>query len=256
MSRTRRFCSASVAASSHASRSTSNLGAFGQPNHAFGARGGDLRRHEHVVEAGQIGDEDVPAALLRRFLAGAPRDHHAPFQRLVVKVEPHATQQIARNLRLRVQRRDRRWRQQDHLLALVAGSRQFLFDFVEIGAALHHLDAGVRRHRRARREQADTGAIQLGLGASIRIHEVALIGRRQYQPADRRIVERRIQVIEPDAADAAHAVLHIDGDILIGAQQADKVDRGILPPVKMALAQRRGRRRGIGLEVHTTRRNA
>ena len=56
------------------------------------------------------------------------------------------------------------------------------------------------------------------------------------------------QVIEPDAADAAHAVLHIDGGTLVAPQHANEVDWWLLPPVEFALAQRRRRGSGIRLE--------
>jgi hypothetical protein len=126
----------------------------------------------------RFGDEDVPAALLRRLLAGAPRDNHAPFQRLVIDVEPHAPQQIAGHLGLGVQRRDGRGCQQDDLLAFVAGRGELLLDLVEVSAALDRLDAHIGRHRRARREQPDAGAIQFGLGAGVSFHEVVLVDRR------------------------------------------------------------------------------
>ncbi len=138
--------------------------------------------------------------------------------------------------------------QQHHLLALVTRGREFLPDGVEVRAPLDCLHPRIGRHRRARREQPHASSVQLGFGSCIGLHEVALIDRLQHQPPDRHVVERRIQMIEPDAADAAHAVLHVNGQLLVGAQHADKVDRRILPPVEFALGERRGRRCGIGLE--------
>ena len=91
--------------------------------------------------------------------AGASRDDHAPFQRLIVEVESHAPQQVSGYLQFGMQRRDRRRRQHDHLLALVASSGQLLLDILEVGAALHYLDTGIGRHRRSLREQAGAGAV-------------------------------------------------------------------------------------------------
>ena len=68
----------------------------------------DIRRRIHAVRAGMPGVEDVPAALVRRLLAGAALADGAPVQRLILHVHADPLQQIGRHVALRLGDRRRR----------------------------------------------------------------------------------------------------------------------------------------------------
>ena len=193
--------------------------------------------------------KQAPATLVDRVLLGPPRHHRAPVRRLVIDVQPAFGQHVGADIGQRLQDRKVGWRHQHHLFALVAGIQDRLLRRRVVARSLEHLEPGVVRHRRSRTEDAGRHMEHGGIVAHHRLHVVGLADRLQQSATDRRVVERRIEVIQSHARDLAGRVLGENVDVGVLLEQRHEVLRRVLPPIHLVVLQRARRRRGIGDHV-------
>src|SRR5207248_8556444 len=81
-------------------------------------------------------------------------------------------------------------------------------------------------------------------GAGDRRYRLSLVDRAEHRAPDRRVVERRMQLIEYHDAVRRREVRH-DGDVRVAGDSVDEIAGRVLPPVDLALAQRGFRRERI-----------
>ncbi len=175
---------------------------------------GDVRRGRDVPKSAKERIENIPTTLVVRLLAGPPLHHRAPFHRLEIGVHADLLQRIGSHLRFCPDRGDRRCGEDHHLLALVSGGNQILLQLVVILGTAGDFDPDRAGHRRAGNEDADICLDQARISARDRLHHLLLIDRREHDATDRRIIERREQVIEAQTADFARAILDRQGQVL------------------------------------------
>src|SRR5439155_20116774 len=126
------------------------IGRPAEPRLGAAAADRDVGAGRDVPEAAEISIEDVPAAMLDRLLAGAPRHDGAPFERLEIDVHADLLQDIGGDRGLGPDRWDRRRGEHYHLLAIVTGGGEFLLDLVIILRTAGDLDADIAGQRRPR----------------------------------------------------------------------------------------------------------
>ena len=210
-------------------------GLAGQPGAALGARPqiGVGRRRRLIHAAGEVAVK-VPAALLRRVLASSPLHHRAPIGRHVIDVEADPLHEIGRHVGDRFEDRHIGRAQEDDLLSAIAGGLHGVASLGEITRRGERLHPGIVRHGSARTEIADTVAPSGRVGAARRLHEFRLIDGAKQGAPDRRIIERRVEMIHPEDADVAGGILNLDLEGAIGAQHGDEIGRRQLPPIHLA----------------------
>ena len=193
--------------------------------------------------------EDIPATFFDRFSAGAPLHHRPPVDRLKVDVEADFGQNVGRDLRLGPNRRIIGSREDDNFCAAIAGGGQVLFQFGIILGAASNLDAGGARHWGSRHEQTNVGLIERGCRSGDALHDLFLVDRGDHHAADRGVVERRVQVVEPQAANLAGTVLYRNGDVLVGLYLRQQIKRRVFPPVDLTALECGRGGGGVGNEI-------
>ena len=103
------------------------------------------------------------------------------------------------------------------------------------------------RHRLAFGEIPGRDAPQIGLIADHGLDEGVLVDGGQQRAPQLHVVERRIQVVHRQDRLPAVRVEHLDQDVRRPTQHRTEVDQRQFDPVGLALLQRRGGGRGIGL---------
>ncbi len=182
--------------------------------------------------------EDRPAALVHRLLRRAPRDQRAPVSRLDLDVEAQLLQHVRGQQRLRMDDRLIGRRDDDDLLAVVAGFLDELLRLVEVALSLHRLRAHFARQRRAASEiRIARVAVLLVTGDADDI--VVLVDGVEHRLTHLRVVERRIHEIEADQPHRAERIDVLDLDVLVLGQYRDQVGRHLLPPVDFSRVDRR-----------------
>ena len=101
-------------------------------------------------------------------------------------------------------------------------------------------------------EQANAVTPEASVGACHGTHDVVLPHRAKQGATDRRVVERRMQVVEAHDANRASRLGRAHGNRRIAFQQRHLVGIRRLQPIHLAAPQRRGCRRGVvdGQPVH------
>ena len=188
--------------------------------------------------------EHVVAALVRRALVAAAPDDAAEIHLLQIDVHAGAPQLLGADSRQVAELADIGRRHDDDLLAVVAGLGQGLLDRRVIARAAQHLDPDIGGERRAGAEQTDAVVPIVLVGAGDRRHRLGLVDRAEQRAPDRRVVERRMQLVEGHDA-VRRREMRDDRDVGVAADLVDEIARRVLPPVDLAAAQRRRRRKRI-----------
>ena len=173
----------------------------------------------------------------------------APIHPRHVHIKANPPHQVARHLREVLQHRQVRGAQHGHPLIGIARGPQRGPRRLQAPRARQHLQPRRIGQRRARREHACRHHRQRGVRADRRIHKGALLHRRQQGAAHRRIVEGRMEKIEPQHAQIAGRVDHADLDIPVAAQQGQQIRQRGFPPIRLIILQGRPRRGRVGHDL-------
>ena len=203
-----------------------------------------MPRRVHRAGAVQRGEHHVPAAPLRRCILRAALDQRAPIHRLQINIQPGLGQHIGTHQRQRVHVREIAGIEHDNLFAVVASRLDRCLGCGEIALAGQHRHARLAGHRAARGEHADVVAPQALIVAGHRRHEIRLAHHLQHRPANGRVVERRIQLVEPHNRNHAGGIVLLHPQPRRFAQHRQQIGRWH-PPIDLAGHHRRGRRAGI-----------
>src|ERR1043165_7659442 len=172
---------------------------------------------DRIADRGRTrpGDEQVPAALVRRRLHGAARDHAAPVGGRELHVDADIAQALRHDLCGVVHEVDVGRVQQHDRLAVVAGFCDQLLRFRGVRRFLEPLRVLVVLHRRAAREVGGTFLVVVRVAERC-LHELFLVDQVEQRFARIDVVERRIEVIDPHNPEVAGLVqdLDLDGGIM------------------------------------------
>ena len=214
---------------------------------------------EHV-EPGPEGAEQAPPAAFRCFPVRAALHDRAPIGRDVIHVHPRAAQHVMRHLPQPVERRQVGGAQQHHLLSIVAGGREVALHLVHVARAGQRLHPRVGGHRRARREEAHPLAPQAAIRPRHRGHEIRLRDGAQQRAAHRRLVEGRMQMVEPRHAEQPGRVQHVLHHIAVAAHLGLQIGGHLFPPIHLAPHHGGGGGGGVGdgvplypIQIHALR---
>src|SRR5205814_6667215 len=120
---------------------------------------------------------------------------------------------------------------------------QGTLDLRVIARPLQHFDPDIGRKWRPGAEQADPVVPVVVVGAGNRRDRLALVDGAEQRAPDRRVVKWRMQLIKGHDA-VRRREMRDDGDVRVAGDSVDEIARRVLPPVNLALAQRRfGRER-------------
>ncbi len=128
----------------------------------------------------------------------APLQHRVELDRVDLDRHADALEQVGRDLAERQKGRRVRRHHQQHGLAIVAGRLEIGAHPRRIARIRERLQSVRRGHRRARAEEAERHVEQAGiLGADDPLHARGLVDPAPESPPDRRVVEGRLQVVDP-----------------------------------------------------------
>ena len=216
-------------------------GEFGQPNQALSPPGVErgVGGRVDAIRPRVPRVEDVPAARARRILLGAAGTDRAPIQRLVIDVHADLGQQVGRHVALGLGDLHVGGDTQDDLFAPVAGLGQQLLRLLDPAGALQDVATGLGIEIGAGGEERRQHLPQCLVVADDGAHVILLAERHHHCAPDPHVVEGRIQVIDPERADIAQRVgdVHVDAAVLL--QQRHEVGGRVLPPIDLAVLQRR-----------------
>ena len=102
------------------------------------------------------------------------------------------------------------------------------------------------RHRRARTKIPHAIVPQRRIGSDHRLHVIGLLDRMHHRPPHGRIIERRLQLIEPHRRDVPGRYGDIDLQLSGFPQHRQPVRVRRQPPIDLARLQRAGDRRLVG----------
>ena len=187
----------------------------------------------------------MPAALFWWLLAGAALHQRPPVGDAVIHLDLQLLEQIDQHLAGRRLHRLVGRRQHHHRLPLVAGLPQLAAGPGEVAwpGDRGHVDIG--RQRCAGGKDTDAGAPHLRLPGH-RGHDIGLAHRAQHGAAHRRLIEGWVERVEDPSADGAEGVGPAHHHIAGAFERGGEIVRRVLPPLHLAIAQRRGGGAAIG----------
>ena len=109
---------------------------------------------------------------------------------------------------------------------------------------IEHLSALLERHRLVADQERAADLPQGGV-ANRRGHEVALVYQPLHGTARPHIGERRLQMVDAEDALRTQRTQELDPDVLVGLQERQQVDLGLLDKVDLAAVQGLNRRLGV-----------
>jgi len=192
-----------------------------------------------AVHPGMHRVKHVPAALAGRRFLRAPPHHGAPVGRDEIDVDAEPAEEIDGDLAHRRVLGLILRRHAHDGLAGVAGLREQALRRIKFARSLENLSALFVVKRRAGRNEARHRLPQRGVVANDGAHVVLLAHRHQDRAPRPHVVERRMQVIHAEAADIAERVGDVDPHVAIALEQRRQVGERLLPPVDLAVLQRR-----------------
>ncbi len=199
------------------------------------------RAHDGVHDVGDapIGEEHVPAAVLRRLLAGEHGVLGLPVHGLHGHLEAGLTQQLRRNDRLRLERDHIGRREHNDGRTVIAGFGQQLPGLRDRAAPDQAIRSGLGRQRRVAAKEGAADLVELRISDQ-GVEHVLLVHRHQGRTAHLDVVEWRMKEVHPADGLETQAVQGARRKILVGLQDRYQIERRPLQEIDVAGLQRVG----------------
>src|SRR5215212_1190382 len=206
----------------------------------------DVDRRVDAVGTRVPGVEHRPAALPRRRFLRPALAGRAPVGGDEVDVHADALQELGRDVALPLGDRLVLRHDAGHRLVGVAALGEELLCRGDVALALEDVAALLVVERRARREISGQRLPQAVVVADEGPHVLLLVERHEDRAAGPHIAERRVQVVHAEGADVAERIGDVDRDVAVLPEHRHEVGDRVLPPIDLAVLQRRRGRSGIG----------